>query len=130
MTLLYEKNPVKLPEAFKQQWLAALRSGDYTQTKDALRDDRGFCCLGVACDIHNPSQWGEPNGTGSRAAASGDYGFPGFDDIPLEALTVLRQLEYIEDGITMGNSLMRRLSVLNDDGKSFAEIADWIEENL
>ena len=130
MTLLYAKNPVKLPEAFKQQWLVALRSGDYTQTKDALRDARGFCCLGVACDIHNPSQWDEPNESGSRAAASGDYGFPGFDDIPLEVLVVLRQLEYIQDGITMGNSLMRRLSMLNDDGKSFAEIADWIEENL
>jgi hypothetical protein len=130
MTLFYAKNSVKLPEAFKQQWLAALRSGNYSQTKDALRDDRGFCCLGVACDIYNPAQWSEPHEAGSRAAASGDYGFPGFDDIPLEVLTVLRQLEYIEDGTPMGNSFMRLLSVLNDDGKSFAEIADWIEENL
>lgn len=31
--------------------VAALRSGNYSQTTKTLCDDRGFCCLGVACDI-------------------------------------------------------------------------------
>lgn len=27
--------------------------GDYPQTKLTLRDDKGFCCLGVGCDLHS-----------------------------------------------------------------------------
>lgn len=32
-------------------WVEALRSGNYTQTSNALRDNQGYCCLGVACDV-------------------------------------------------------------------------------
>ncbi len=32
--------------------VAALRSGEYIQAQNALRKDGGFCCLGVACDLH------------------------------------------------------------------------------
>lgn len=32
-------------------WLEALRSGKYTQTIGTLQDSKGFCCLGVACDV-------------------------------------------------------------------------------
>lgn len=32
--------------------VAALRSGDYTQARGTLRrDEREYCCLGVACDV-------------------------------------------------------------------------------
>lgn len=27
--------------------------GDYPQTRLTLRDDHGFCCLGVGCDLHS-----------------------------------------------------------------------------
>src|SRR5687768_1004322 len=33
------------------QWVPALRSGKYNQTKAVLHDEVGFCCLGVACDV-------------------------------------------------------------------------------
>ena len=33
------------------KWKTALLSGEYAQTQDALRDSKGFCCLGVACDV-------------------------------------------------------------------------------
>jgi len=37
------------------QWLAALRSGQYTQGRGALRDckdgQEAFCCLGVLCEL-------------------------------------------------------------------------------
>lgn len=36
------------------KWLNALRSGEYSQTKYKLQDDKGFCCLGVACDVFIP----------------------------------------------------------------------------
>lgn len=35
----------------RKKLVEALRSGTYSQTKGALRDNVGFCCLGVACDI-------------------------------------------------------------------------------
>lgn len=36
----------------KSEWVKALRSGNYSQCSNALRDDRGcFCALGVLCDL-------------------------------------------------------------------------------
>lgn len=39
------------------RWATALESGCYDQTRDALRDHEGFCCLGVACDIFDVGLW-------------------------------------------------------------------------
>ena len=39
-------------------WLVALRSGDYEQTRGALRWSGGFCCIGVAADLVDPDGWG------------------------------------------------------------------------
>ena len=33
-------------------WVKALRSGKYQQSKGALKDAYGFCCLGVACELY------------------------------------------------------------------------------
>lgn len=36
----------------KKEWLAALRSGDYSQGRNVLETTDGrFCCLGVLCDL-------------------------------------------------------------------------------
>lgn len=35
-----------------KKWVAALRSGEYKQTTGHLRDQKGFCCLGVACELY------------------------------------------------------------------------------
>ncbi len=34
-----------------QRWVSILETGDYSQTKYHLRTDKGYCCLGVACDL-------------------------------------------------------------------------------
>lgn len=34
------------------QWIAALRSGEYKQTTRFLRKGDRFCCLGVLCNLH------------------------------------------------------------------------------
>lgn len=36
------------------KWLEALRSGKYSQTLYRLQDEKGFCCLGVACKVVIP----------------------------------------------------------------------------
>lgn len=35
----------------KERWVAALTSGDYSQTSRKLGDENGYCCLGVLCEI-------------------------------------------------------------------------------
>lgn len=34
-----------------KKWVAALRSGEYQQGRNSLREGDCFCCLGVACDL-------------------------------------------------------------------------------
>jgi hypothetical protein len=49
--------------AIKAQWVAALRSGYYQQSKHTLRSAVGFCCLGVLCDLavqQGIASWSEP----------------------------------------------------------------------
>ena len=36
---------------YKKKWIEALRSGNYKQAEGQLRDNDGFCCIGVACDL-------------------------------------------------------------------------------
>ena len=35
----------------KALWIEALRSGEYQQTADTLKDRDGYCCLGVLCHV-------------------------------------------------------------------------------
>lgn len=44
---------------FKKLWVEALRSGKYQQTKNVLRNDKGFCCVGVALDLVDSKGWGK-----------------------------------------------------------------------
>lgn len=37
----------------KKEWLEALRSGEYKKGHHALCTEKGFCCLGVLCDIYS-----------------------------------------------------------------------------
>jgi hypothetical protein len=40
-----------------ETWCEALESGRYKQGRSALRRDDAFCCLGVACDLLDPTGW-------------------------------------------------------------------------
>jgi uncharacterized membrane-anchored protein len=97
-----------------QKWANALRSGEYKQTQGALQDERGFCCLGVACKIFIP----EGEQVTYRGFLSG--GVPSIQDNAPEWL----------DGINYyTNKLLGRgLTELNDlEALTFDEIADVIE---
>lgn len=41
----------------KAKWVAALRSGKYQQTTGQLRNEKGFCCLGVLLDVWGRGEW-------------------------------------------------------------------------
>jgi hypothetical protein len=38
-------------DSFLDDWVKALRSGDYQQAVGHLFDDDAYCCLGVACEV-------------------------------------------------------------------------------
>lgn len=98
----------KLAKEFKEKWVNALRSGEYKQGKNALHNQffGTYCCLGVAEDILKIK-------SASTACLVGD-GFP-------EAIR----------GAASSNDLVALLTNMNDNqGKSFSEIADYIEANL
>jgi hypothetical protein len=35
-----------------EKWIEALRSGNYTQGRFKLKSDKGYCCLGVLCELY------------------------------------------------------------------------------
>lgn len=119
----------KLKSEIKLKWVNALRSGKYDQGKGRLKDDENkFCCLGVLCDVINPGSWklcpivGWKHGDIDVGAIHSDEFADLFEaDNALEAVHQKTDINLIQD----------RLIKMNDDeGKSFEEIADYVEENL
>jgi hypothetical protein len=126
----------KLGPKFKAKLLKALRSGDYKQTTHRLfRKEAdtspgcnrpvGYCCLGVACSIS-----GVPDHLLSRFGGSlplsGDYA-----DYKTGASSYTKLFKWaFKQNAFRKTDLASRLAGMNDAGKTFLEIADWIEENV
>ena len=98
----------------KAEWIAALRSGKYKQGLLRLRSlDDKFCCLGVLADACLNADW--------QKAIDG-YDVDCFTHSPPDSVLDQAGLSPVHAGILMA---------MNDiQGKTFDEIADWIEENL
>lgn len=97
----------------KAKWIAALRSGEFSQAKTRLRDGDAYCCLGVLCQVSggmSDSEW-----------ESYRYSFahPTLVKAGLYGGTTLPR-----------DSIAKKLADMNDMGKSFAEIADYIEREI
>lgn len=103
----------------KATWIAALRSGAYQQCRRLLYDGKGFCCLGVefhACH-------------GFRPPANFSAGADGEDTGCFVLPDDKNWTEILhDDGI--GAKTRETLETMNDGGKSFTEIADWIDANI
>ena len=99
-----------------EAWIAALRSGQYKQCRNRLKDGDGFCCLGVLCDIVDPTQWiSDTNPNTVRAV--GDYYSIDRDKPPA----------YILNKYNLDSNLVQRLMELNDiERRTFNEIADYL----
>jgi hypothetical protein len=116
-----------MKEKYVKLWLDALRSGEYTQTTDRLRDAHGgFCCLGVLCDVVKKADNLEEDwelDIGSRSF----YFFNEFQVLPQK----IQEITGMEDAggqICFEDSSSIVLTELNDSGSSFKEIADIIEK--
>jgi hypothetical protein len=120
----------QMNQQVKEKWLSALRSGAYAQGEHYLRrGDGSFCCLGVLCDLYakeHPVGWrinDDPNDKSSYIFGDDSTVFLPLEVVQWAELTAHDPIVYVNGG-------ERRLSLLNDIGNTFNDIADLIEENL
>jgi hypothetical protein len=99
----------------KRKWVEALRSGEYRQSRSLLRRGNAFCCLGVLCDLVANQVDGEWRHNDFVLGDSQVFGMP-----PEEVRTFAGMTRDAENFVAN----------MNDGGKSFAEIADYIERHL
>jgi hypothetical protein len=103
--------------------VAALRSGNYIQGKNRLYDNGAYCCLGVACLVA-----GKSFDDNNRCEEEGEI-------LPI---SVQEYFDFFDK--TGGrrdqqpfeiknNCRMSCLTEANDGGKTFEQIADFIEKN-
>ena len=111
-----------MKKTIRNKWLKALRSDEYEQGKGTLvrpiNEHDEFCCLGVLCDVLGEEF--EKNAFGTLGVSvNGDSINTG--SLPIRLLEQV-SMNQLEQGC---------LVTMNDkEGKSFKQIANWIEKNL
>lgn len=116
-----------LPREFGEKWLAALRSGKYRQTVGALCRGNSYCCIGLAGKIVGATSKFMRTG----GAFTNDPDYSNEDSYGMPAIKAPNSLPEQIIGVASRNQLVQELICLNDNQrKSFAEIADWIESNV
>ena len=115
----------RLPKDFADEWLEALRSGKYNQADGVLYDSKynEYCCLGVACRIKYPLHY----------LKNCEGGYASLISVGLDPYNVRYNLKKIPNelkGDCLDNDLVNKLTSMNDNGKTFSEIANWIEDNV
>lgn len=110
------------------RWVAALRSGEYRQTTEALRNCKGFCCLGVLVDIYLDTS---PDATVKQRETwtEGEFWVPHAGGYYENAVlpSIVREwagMKFSDGALGEG----KYLTAMNDTGMSFSEIADVIED--
>ena len=118
-----------------KKWVAALRSGEYKQTRYKLHArEGGFCCLGVACEVFR------------QETGAGEWDAEGIDTLsfrtsPWEQPEMMALPNSVKDWLGLNGDegefvavemegitgRVGTLSRMNDRGKTFEQIAGWIE---
>ena len=103
-----------MKENIKNLWVAALRSGNYEQGKEALQDGNCYCCLGVLCMVAEKE--GVELVRNSYVTSKGDlFGVEIGDQDRVEEWSDLTDTAHL-------------ISMNDDIGNNFNEIADYIEK--
>lgn len=109
----------------REDWKAALRSGEYKQGEGSLCVDDRYCCLGVACEVLKTKL---SLVVGKDAYDPGVRTYNGLDTyLPPEvadALGLCSDTGCHRLGLSVGS-----LVLLNDSGTTFEEIADLLDES-
>lgn len=108
----------------KQMWIEALRSGDYEQGESYLKDPEGrYCCLGVLADKTCWEIWNETEKSTSFEPHTGIV-------IKEHDRDIFWGETLDQDRFNLSFGLQARLAEMNDSGKMFNEIADYLEQKL
>lgn len=117
-----------IKKKWKDKWVKALRSGKYEQAQKALHVEEDgiekFCCLGVLCDIIDDEKW-----VCEDLPYSKEYSYDGksaFPDSTLINLVKLRKADEYE----VTQEFVHLAENMNDKGKTFKQIANYIEKYL
>jgi hypothetical protein len=107
-----------MKKEIKNLWTKALRSGKYKQTRGALRDSTGYCCLGVLCDLY-----------------SKEIGTPWDGEYFLSSSSVVPYPVRVWAGLRCGNPTVKYTEELNqevytDNFFSLASLNDGVELNF
>lgn len=102
----------------KTKWLDALRGGLFAQGTEFMRRGDWYCGLGVLCAISEQCKFTVSQQSSRRF--EGVYEVDALDGSSASGLVT----EWI------GDEAYQAIARMNDNGKSFAEIADWIEANV
>lgn len=114
-----------MKEDVKKKWLEALRSGEYKQVRGGLCNIEngvkvGHCCLGVLCEcLAN-------DGVVTSDASVNRIGSYTYTGLPMAGALTHSLLAHLNLDVKEESNLIR----MNDKGKSFVEIADYIEKNV
>jgi hypothetical protein len=135
-----------MDQVLKPKWVEALRSGDYEQIEGFLCADGKYCCLGVLCDVQGrdyivteDSRYSDDTEQYEDVELrSYDFGEDERKDRYDAIMLPIRYLEEVGiptdvwegEGGNGDDDVAHLLAKWNDNGKSFNEIADWIERNL
>jgi hypothetical protein len=103
-----------------------LETGNRNQANGVLRDDIGYCCLGVACDISGVGEW-KYDGMSYIYVTDKHWSIGSLTTAVMNWLGIDTEDPYANMLIVEGAGATYA-SDLNDGGKSFAEIAKAIRE--
>jgi len=115
----------------KRRWIAALRSGEYAQGRAWLRRNDAYCCLGVLCELaahEGITKKSTPDDDGVVTYGPTRARKRRGDEITESSTTSLPEAVVVWSGVADPHSW--QLTKLNDDGATFAEIADFLEGKI
>lgn len=111
----------------KQKWIDALTSGEYKQGRNQLKKEKDgvtrYCCLGVLCELANKE--GVGNWTQDNVGYDKTLGV-----LPVSVMNWAELKSEYGIPFNINNERDLCLTVLNDGGTSFEEIAKLIDIHL
>lgn len=104
------------------QWVPALRSGHYKQGKRYLCEGNKYCCLGVACDLLGELKQDSYYLNRRVTKDAEEYTYLEYRVAQKLNMSLIGALNW------SGQEHVVALATMNDNGMSFEEIADFLEE--
>jgi hypothetical protein len=102
----------------KTEWVRQLRSGKYRQGQHALAWVGRYCALGVYCEV-----------VSSEADPARDHSEGGYEDLMSDEPCGV-PLSVLARGRLHEADAWQIIDLNDTEGRSFRQIADWIERHL